>query len=184
MPSVFSHAIAAVAMGGVAIDGRSRVTMWVLGAVCAVVPDLDAISVWFGVPYRSMLGHRGITHSLFFAAVLASAVTALVRRTLPASAGATRLWVFFFLATASHGLLDAMTNGGLGVAFFAPFSGTRYFLPWQPIVVSPISIYGFFSHRGLRVMWSELGWVWLPAALVFLAGVVWRRKPSTSRRLP
>jgi inner membrane protein len=184
MPSVFSHAIAAVAMGGVAIDGRSRVTMWMLGAVCAVVPDLDVISVWLGVPYRSMLGHRGITHSLFFAAVLASVVTALVRRTLPGSPSAARLWVFFFLATASHGLLDSMTNGGQGVAFLAPFSPARYFFPWQPIVVSPISIHAFFGHRGVRVMWSELGWVWLPAALVFLAGVVWRRRPSTSRRLP
>jgi hypothetical protein len=31
------------------------------------------------------------------------------------------VWTYFFLAAASHGLLDAMTDGGLGVAFFAPF---------------------------------------------------------------
>jgi inner membrane protein len=89
-----------------------------------------------------------------------------------------------FLATASHGFLDAMTSGGLGVAFFAPFSETRYFLPWRPIVVSPISIYGFVGRRGLMVMWSELEWVWLPAVLIFLAGLaLWRRR-STSRTLP
>src|SRR6267378_8050335 len=58
------------------------------------------------------------------------------------------LWRFFFLATASHGLLDAMTNGGLGVAFFAPFCDTRYFLPWQPIVVSPA-----IDPRALRSAW-------------------------------
>ena len=57
----------------------------------------------------------------------------------------------------------------------APFSETRYFLRWRPIVVSPISIYGFIGRRGLRVMWSELGWVWLPAALIFLAGLALRR---------
>ena len=184
MPSVFSHAIAAVAIGGVAVGGRSRMAIWALGACCAVVPDHDVVPLWFGVPYRAMLGHRGLSHSLFFAAVLASAVTALVRRILPESPSATPLWAFFFLATASHGLLDSMTNGGLGVAFFAPLSGTRYFFPWRPIVVSPISIDGFFGHRGVRVMWSELGWVWLPAALVFLAGVAWRREPSTSRKRP
>jgi inner membrane protein len=186
MPSVFSHAIAAVAIGSVTVSGRSRVVLWALGAMCAVAPDLDVISVFFGVPYRHMLGHRGLSHSICFAGVLASAVTAVVRWSLPGSPGATRLWVFFFLSTASHGLLDAMTNGGLGVAFFAPFSDKRYFLPWRPILVSPISIDTFFSYRGVRVMWSELGWVWLPAALVFLAGLALRlgARPATSRRLP
>jgi len=73
-----------------------------------------------------------------------------------------------------------MTNGGLGVAFFAPFSDTRYFLPWQPIVVSPISIGELFNRRGLRVMWSELGWVWLPASLIFLVGLAIQRRPGRS----
>ena len=45
--------------------------------------------------------------------------------------------MFLFLAIASHGLLDAFTDGGLGVAFFAPFDSTRYFFPVTPIEVSP-----------------------------------------------
>jgi inner membrane protein len=182
MPSVFSHAIAAVAIGGVAVGGRSRAILWGTGALCAVVPDADSVAVLLGIPYRHMLGHRGLSHSLLFAAVLAVVVTAIVRRIVPASPSAPRLWAFFFVATASHGLLDSMTNGGLGVAFFAPFSDTRYFFPWRPILVSPISVHAFFSYRGVRVMWSELGWVWLPAALVFLGGLALRR--TTSRTLP
>jgi len=178
MPSVVSHAIAAVAIGGVAVGGRSRATLWALGAICAIVPDLDVVSFFFGLPYGHILGHRGLSHSLLVAVVLASIVTAVVCRTLPARPSALRLWTFFFLATASHGFLDSMTNGGLGVAFFAPFSETRYFLRWRPIVVSPISVYGFVGRRGLIVMWSELGWVWLPAALIFLAGLaLWRSTP-------
>ena len=149
MPSVFSHAIAAVAIGSVSVGGRSRALLWGLGAACAVAPDLDVIPLAFGIPYRHMLGHRGLSHSLLFAVLLASVVTAIVRRTVPASPTASRLWVFFFLVTASHGLLDSMTNGGLGVAFFAPFSDTRYFMPWRPIVVSPISLYAFFGYRGI-----------------------------------
>jgi inner membrane protein len=66
-----------------------------------------------------------------------------------------------------------MTDGGLGVAFFAPFSDVRYFFPWRPIVVSPIGVGEFFGPRGLRVMWSELGWVWVPSVVVFLAGNSW-----------
>jgi inner membrane protein len=60
---------------------------------------------------------------------------------------------------ASHGLLDAMTTGGLGVAFFAPFSAERYFFPWRPILVSPIGIERFLSPRGAAVLMSELQWV-------------------------
>ena len=188
MPSVFSHAIAAVAVGGVAVAGPARLTIWGLGAVCAVLPDLDVISFHFGLPYGHVLGHRGLSHSLLFAAGLASIVAVLVHRTWTAIPFA-QLWAFFFLATASHGVLDAMTDGGLGVAFFAPFSDARYFFPWRPIVVSPISVDEFFGARGLRVMWSELGWIWVPSAMVFLAGLSLRqRRPEfgvvTSRRPP
>jgi inner membrane protein len=167
----------------VAVGGRSRAAIWGLGALCALAPDLDAVvSFLFGIPYSHVLGHRGLSHSLFVAALLATLVTAVARRNLAESPGTAKLWLFFFLATASHGFLDAMTNGGLGVAFFAPFSETRYFLPWRPILVSPISIHVFLGYRGLRVMWSELGWIWLPASLVFLAGLALHRR-STSRRL-
>ena len=128
------------------------------------MPDLDVVSFFFGLPYGHMLGHRGLSHSLFFAAVLAWVVTAIVRRKLPASPSAMRLWVFFFLATASHGFLDSMTNGGLGVAFFAPFENSRYFLPWRPVEVSPIGVRAFFTARGLAVLYSEFLWIWIPSA--------------------
>ncbi len=176
MPTVFSHAIAATAIGAVMVSGPSRARIWALGALCSMVPDLDVIPFRLGVPYHHMLGHRGLSHSLLFAAVLASVATALVRRKWSASASGPGLWAFFFVTTASHGVLDAMTTGGFGVAFFAPFSDARYFLPWRPIVVSPISVRKFFSHDGMMRMWSELGWVWLPAMTVFLAGLALHRR--------
>jgi inner membrane protein len=80
-----------------------------------------------------------------------------------------------FLSTLSHGILDALTSGGLGVAFFAPFDNSRYFFPWRPIRVSPISVSGFFSSRGLQVLRSELQWIWLPAALVTMLLTLLRR---------
>ena len=131
MPTVFSHAIAATAIGAVMVSGPSRARIWALGALRAMVPDLDVIPFRLGVPYHHnhhMLGHRGLSHSLLFAAVLASVATALVLRKWPASASGLGLWAFFFVATASHGVLDAMTTGGFGVALFAPFSDARYFL--------------------------------------------------------
>ena len=75
------------------------------------------------------------------------------------------LFCYFFVVTASHGILDAMTDGGLGVAFFAPFDDTRYFFPFRPIKVSPIGL-SFFSDRGLDVIGSELLWVWIPGIVI------------------
>jgi inner membrane protein len=79
--------------------------------------------------------------------------------------GRLALFAYLFLATASHGVLDAMTNSGLGVAFFSPFDNSRYFLPWRPIRVSPIAVTRFFSARGYAILKSELIWIWVPAFL-------------------
>jgi inner membrane protein len=67
-----------------------------------------------------------------------------------------------------------MTDGGLGIAFFAPFDNTRYFLPFRPIKVSPIGL-SFFSARGLDVIRSELLWVCLPAAIIAGAVLLYRK---------
>ena len=78
------------------------------------------------------------------------------------------------LVTASHGLLDAFTNGGKGVGFFLPFDTKRYFFPWRPIRVSPIG-YHFFSKEGLETVWSEVLWVWLPTTAVVGSVLLYRR---------
>lgn len=177
MPSIFSHP--AVALGLAPLFQRLRVPramLW-LGAVCTIVPDFDVISFAFGVGYGDVLGHRGFTHSLLFA-VLLSVILVQVFLSQRDDASKPACLVLLFLCTASHGVFDAMTSGGLGVAFFAPFDETRYFFPWRPIRVSPIG-FGFFSRRGLAVLLSEIVWLWLPA--LFVAGVAtvinrWGRK--------
>ena len=151
---------------------------WLLTAGCAMLPDIDVVGLSFGVPYTSMWGHRGITHSIFFA-LLTGIVVGLV-----SFAGEQRnrfvLVVYFFLVTLSHPLLDALTNGGRGVALFAPFSATRYFSPWRPIEVSPLGI-GFFCERGLEVIASEIIWVWLPALLIYLTATFYKHiRPKTN----
>ena len=165
---------------------------WTWTAVCAMLPDVDVIAFSFGVPYDDMFGHRGITHSVFFAAI-AGAVVALHLLHRPdadshppdadshrpaADSHRVMLLVLWFAGvTASHGLLDALTNGGRGIAFFAPFSDHRYFFPWRPIQVSPIGV-GFFSARGLRVLASEAGWIWLPSAIIAVCARLIRRWSS------
>jgi len=181
MASVFSHAVAALGIGACFYRPGTPTPVWVAGALCSVIPDLDVIGFHFGVHYGDFWGHRGFTHSILFAALLATLVMLIAFRQGVPGLGGFALWTYFFLATASHGLLDAMTDGGLGIAFFSPLNNTRYFLPWTPIRVSPIGISRFFSHRGLMVIQSELLWIWLPSALlIFVAFLIRRRVPSPS----
>jgi inner membrane protein len=131
------------------------------GALMAVSPDADVIAFKLGIPYEHMLGHRGFSHSLLFA-VLAGALCAAISRR------ETRAAIFFMIAFASHGILDALTNGGLGVGFFIPFNDARYFFPFTPIEVSPISPRHFVTGRAFDVIASELLWIWIPLTIVWM----------------
>lgn len=134
-----------------------------VGMLCAIVPDLDVISFKLGIAYESDFGHRGFSHSLVFAAALAS-VICLFSKQLKSER--LNVWLFCFIGTASHGVIDAFTNGGLGVAFYWPFNHQRYFFTQRVIEVSPIGVTRFLSERGLAVFQSELRWIWLPCTSV------------------
>jgi len=178
VPTVLTHPVVALALAPWFRSARERWGIVALGAACTVIPDIDVVGFRLGVPYAAPLGHRGFTHSLVFAAMLASvlAVSVAWRRTAWAALAA---WCYFFLCTVSHGLLDALTDGGLGVALLAPFDSGRYFFPWRPLAVSPIGAAGFFSARGWLVIASELRWVVLPAAVVLFGGLVFRARTKT-----
>ncbi|MEO8029974.1 MAG: metal-dependent hydrolase [Gemmatimonadota bacterium] len=182
MASFPTHMILGAALGTGIAQPPQRGRVLLLGAACAALPDLDAIGYWLGVPYGSLFGHRGFTHSLVFAVLLATVSVVAVGRRGIGGTSAPWLWAYLFVATASHGLLDAMTDGGMGVAFFAPFSTERYFLPWRPIAVSPIGIQRFFSARGVMILASEAVWVWLPAGVIAWVGTVVRRECRVERR--
>ncbi|HTR03993.1 MAG TPA: metal-dependent hydrolase [Thermoanaerobaculia bacterium] len=161
MASVLSHPAVPLALAVAAGPAAIPSGLAALACAASVLPDADAVGYWAGVPYGSVLGHRGFTHSLLFALLVAAVSTRLAARL---GARAPTVFAVVFLATASHGILDALTNGGMGVAFFSPFSNARYFLPWRPIAVSPIGVAPFFSARGLAVLRSELVWIWTPCA--------------------
>jgi inner membrane protein len=169
MPSIFSHAVASVALGKASFIKAEGSKFWLLAATCAIIPDVDGIGFQLGVPYDSMFGHRGFTHSFFFAALFSLIVVSAFYRQYQRFS--SKWWIyfaFFFVVTASHPVLDAMTNGGKGVAFFAPFSNERYFFPFRPIQVSPMTAARFFSEHGLKVMKSEFIWVWIPSFAIIV----------------
>ena len=175
MPTIFTHGFAAAALGKLFDSGRPPLRFWILAVLCAMLPDADVIGYSFGVARGSVWSHRGFTHSLLFALLVGVVVAFAAFRELPKKWSRAWLIVFFFLATASHGVLDALTDGGSGVAFFAPFSGRRFFFPFRPIEVSPIGVGRFLSARGVEVVLSELLWVWLPLGLLVAVVIVARK---------
>ena len=162
MASAITHAVVASAIGAALPIPKQTKRIWLLGALCAILPDADVVGFWMGVPYDHVFGHRGITHSVLFAVILSGLVLIGFFQGDEWKAVRFRLWAFFFLATISHGIIDAFTDGGLGIAFWAPFQNDRYFSPWRPVLVSPLTISGFFTTHGWDIMKSEMFWIWIP----------------------
>jgi inner membrane protein len=149
----------AVALAGARVTPGStpRLRTFVALSALSLAPDLDVIGMHCGVRYGAMWGHRGATHSILVA-ILAAAVTTWWLRPGPR----WKLAAGVVAAVAvSHGLLDAMTDGGLGVALLWPWTSHRFFFPWRPIPVAPIGA-RLLSARGLGVItWEAIAF--LPA---------------------
>lgn len=165
MPGFPTHAMVGAALGAAFYRPGVPRRLWVTGAALAVAPDLDVIGFAFGAHYDSMLGHRGLTHSLAFALVTAATVSRIWFRDGAGPIPRHAVGLYLTLAMASHGLLDMLTDGGRGIALFAPFSEARYFWPVRPIAVAPIGLAGIFEERIFRVLGTEFLWIWIPAAI-------------------
>jgi inner membrane protein len=160
MPTILTHAAFPLAAGIAAGVKRIPGRLMAAGVIAAMLPDLDVIAFRLGVSYAAPFGHRGFSHSILFALILGILAGFAARGLRARRAVACG---FVFTATLSHGLLDMLTTGGMGVALFWPFSEARFFAPWQVIEVAPLSLKRALGPRGIAVLQSELKWVWLPA---------------------
>jgi inner membrane protein len=179
VPTVFTHAIAGAAIASALAPRRYVRAVVVVAAAAAMLPDADIIGHSFGIDYHDVLGHRGITHSLLFAAVVGIGAALLLRRIRRAEP-TLRVATCLFVAIASHGLLDAMTSARLGVAFFSPFDVTRYTFSFTPIPAAPLRASALLTHRGALVLASEAIWVLIPAAVVAGAALLVRREVAVA----
>jgi inner membrane protein len=160
MPSSVGHALAALAIGAVVVPRPISRRVWTVGAATAVLPDIDAIGRPFGYPDIAWLGgHRALTHSILFALVVAALAMLIWFREPQWSAARVRLLVAFAAGMISHGVLDALTTYGGGVAFLAPFTWRRFESSWEPI----------------RGVWSEVIAIWIPSSFILWHG---RRRSS------
>ncbi len=177
MPSAFTHIFVGQALGRTIKQEKMPARFWVLAAVCSVLPDVDILGFYMGVKYGSVFGHRGFFHSIPFALLVGLIV---VLAAFPSVARFSRKWWgllgFFAFVIVSHGLLDSVTDKGLGVGFFIPLDDTRYHMPWRPVHASPMNILRFFSQSGLKVLYNEMLWIWIPVIALYAVAVIYRRK--------
>ena len=182
VPTILGHAVVAVCAGRALppLDPMPR-RFWVAVAALAMLPDLDVIAFELGVPYGAPWGHRGASHSLAAAVVVGLLAALALRRALPLPWPLA--WACLSAAMASHGALDALTDGGSGVAFLFPFDDGRYVAPWRPLRVSPIGRH-FFGPWGLATLASEARWLGIPAGILLAVGVIRRgaRTRADARR--
>jgi inner membrane protein len=178
MPSVFAHAAAGAALASVFAPPHMR-RLWITAAVCAALPDVDALGRPFGnLTYEATFGgHRGLTHSILFAIVIGGVTAWTFRGNVVSRPGRLRLWLAFGLALASHGVLDALSMIGNGVAFWAPFSWTHYEFLWQPL--GEIGPGPGGPKRSVAVVANELLWVGLPSLIVIAVARLLRRGPRS-----
>ncbi len=167
MASAFAHAVSAIAFKEIIYSEKTKRKLIFWAIFCSILPDADVIGFKFGIEYSHWLGHRGFSHSILFGIITGFIITTVFFKEF--SISKKEFWkTSFFLGfvTVSHGFFDAMTSGGLGVAFFSPFNDVRYFLPFRPIQVSPIGVASFFSEWGARVLLSEFIWIGLPSIFI------------------
>jgi inner membrane protein len=170
MTTLYTHAAVGLGLAHLAANRRMPWAYWGTAALLACAPDGDVFS---SAQYGTLMGHRGITHSLLFAAALSLPVAAVAYRRF-----GMRWWALaglLFAIVASHGLLDAMTRGGASIPFFWPLEG-RYG-NWGPMHVSDIAVQ-LPDPRTSRAIRSELLWVWLPLTVLMtaLSGYRWLRR--------
>ena len=175
MATIITHPLVPIAAAY--LIGRDKIPprLLITASIASIIPDLDVIAFRFGIPYGDPFGHRGFSHSLSFAA-LVGLIGLCFKNYFKGSIGI--IFIMLFIGSASHGILDALTDGGQGVAFFWPFTNERYFFPVRPVEVSQIGLRNFLTPRGMTVLWSEFILIWIPAFLVLAAITITRKKKT------
>lgn len=77
MPSIITHAAVPLALWCAADRGRISPRLLGAGVIAAMLPDADVLAFALHIPYADAFGHRGASHSLLFACVLAALAAVL-----------------------------------------------------------------------------------------------------------
>ncbi|MEX7641812.1 metal-dependent hydrolase [Stenotrophomonas maltophilia] len=211
MPSIITHAAVPLALWCAADRGRIPPRLLAAGVIAAMLPDADVLAFALHIPYADAFGHRGASHSLLFACVLAAvaAILAFFGSGRPWSAhrsfGSRRPWSAVScqprLAPTKAGPTMTSTVQAAVFVFVCAAShplldamtsgglGVALAWPWSeqrffaPWRPIRVSPFApqFFSARGVATLLSELRWVWLPLATAVVAWKLIQPAPVAPR---
>ncbi|WP_173644242.1 metal-dependent hydrolase, partial [Xanthomonas citri] len=71
MPTIMTHAAVPLALWCASERGRISPHLLAAGVAAAMLPDADVLAFALHIPYADAFGHRGASHSLLFASIIA-----------------------------------------------------------------------------------------------------------------
>lgn len=118
--TVFGAAVGELVLGKKA---GNKAILW--GAVGGIIPDLDVLITPFFSDVEGLFVHRGFSHSLVFAFILAPVLGLLISKIHRKNSDIMKFeWMkLIFFSAFTHPFLDYLTTYGTGA--FLPFSGYR-----------------------------------------------------------
>jgi inner membrane protein len=175
MASLFTHvAVPLIARRAVDVDEKLQRRLGVVAVIVSIWPDLDYATLPFEVRPNDLLGHRGLTHSIFVAIAIGLAASLLFPKTTR-----KRMASFLVLVALSHPIIDAFTSGDLGVALFWPLTRARFLSPLPLVATCPVGLDEWLGYWGVLTIANEALYIVTPVALA----VAYRRWPERRRRL-
>jgi inner membrane protein len=130
------------AVGELALGKKvgNKAMLW--GGVVGTIPDLDVVFNRFLDDASSVALHRGFSHSILFAIILAPILAYLISKIHGERKATRKDWIYLvFWATLTHPLLDCFTT--YGTQLFNPFS--TYPVAFSTIsVIDPVYTIPFF----------------------------------------
>lgn len=168
MPSPLTHLIVSVPINALIMKQENKKKIIFFSFFAAIAADFDYVGYLFNFGNLSFFGHRGFTHSIFFAIVIATLICIVFFRNVDFKSKAFLFLLFnFFLAALSHPLLDYLINQNNGVALFFPFSTERFSFPFAPINEEICSAFEYYRKYFWLVLKVEIIYLIFPAILFY-----------------
>ena len=119
MATLITHVFVGAAAGKIYAAKKMDAKFLFCSMLAAALPDIDAFTFFFETNYMGPFSHRMLFHSLLFALALSFVITWFAFKDVGRfKAKWWALWAFFFVVATSHGILDAVMEGGVyGVGF-------------------------------------------------------------------
>jgi inner membrane protein len=177
-----THGLLGLAIGALRRPDRDSGAVWVGCVLAAELPDLDYLWPASDPVLHALRAHRGLTHSILAAPVVALAAAALAKL-LFRSARVAPLYVWSLVSTLfAHLLADAWT--GWGTRLLLPISDERVTLDWMlvvdPFFTAPLLVGALWGIRQGRLIRKAL-LIGFAAAAVYLGARLVVKSALTAR---